>query len=472
MNCAECKEILVAYIEGLLQDAQKQTVEKHLKDCQVCRAELAELASLRDRLVANGNALAQSDLEDKVLNRIIRQQNLKLKKVNKLETHFLLWRNIMKSRISKFAAAAVIIIAVALSIIYLDTATPAYALEQTIQASHSVRYIHTKSFWTGHEEPTEAWIEFDVTGEVRNVRMHLPAWTEPHDGDKEVVWKYNKAHLWIKKKNIFVVMKDNVIAEMIFKTIEGLDPKTALQSLQQLKSENKIELDIDRPKDKTSPIIVTATLLEEIREDQPITHTEREITKLITLYKGSSNPFSKFVLLVDQATKLVTSIEFYEQREGQEHCACILEYYDYNQPIAAELFVLEDEIPANAMRIDQTAQEVGLAQDELTDKEIAVEVIRQFLQALIDQDYSKAGRLFSGVPAERIEKTYGKIRFIRIISIEEPIPHALTGGLYVPCTVEIEENGKIIQWHPEHSYVRQVHGQPDRWEIIGGFRGI
>jgi len=121
------------------------------------------------------------------------------------------------------------------------------------------------------------------------------------------------------------------------------------------------------------------------------------------------------------------------------------------------------------MRIDQTAQEVGLAQGDLTDKEIAAELIRQFLEALIARDYVEAGRLFSGTPAERMEKAYGKIRFIRIISIGEPVPHALTGGLYVPCNIEIEENGKIIQWQPKDSYVRQVHGQPERWEIIGGF---
>ena len=99
-------------------------------------------------------------------------------------------------------------------------------------------------------------------------------------------------------------------------------------------------------------------------------------------------------------------------------------------------------------------------------------MIRQFLQALIDKDYAKAGKLWGGVPAERMEKAYGQIRFISIISIGQPVPTPKMGGLYVPCTIEIEENGKVSQWHPEHSYVRKVHGQPERWEITGGFRGI
>jgi hypothetical protein len=259
---------------------------------------------------------------------------------------------------------------------------------------------------------------------------------------------------------------------MIFKSIEELDPKTALQNLQRLQSDGKLDLIIEQPSDKTEPIVVTARPLEKVKEEQPKTELEREWKKSLNLFKCWGNDISKFVLFIDQATKLVTSTEFYEQKEGKEQCFCILEYYDYNQPIAAEIFVLEDEIPADAVRIDQTAQEVGIAQGDITDNEVAVELVRQFLEALIAKDYAKAGRLFSGTPGERMEKTYGKIRFIRIISIGEPVPHALTHGLYVPCTVEIEENGKIIQWHPEHSYVRQVYGQPGRWEIIGGFLGI
>jgi hypothetical protein len=247
-----------------------------------------------------------------------------------------------------------------------------------------------------------------------------------------------------------------------------------------LKSEGKVDLDIDLPEDKASPIIVTATILEKVTEEKPTTNTEREMTKLFNMWKGSENDISKLVLLVDPATKLVTSIEFYEQRQGQDHCAYILEYYDYNQPIAAEMFVLEDEIPADVLRIDQTTQKAGLAQGQLTDKEIAAEVIRQFLEALIEQDYAKAGRLWGGVPAERMEKVYGQIRFIRIISIDKAVPckeadvsedHYCT-GLHVPCVIEIEENGKIRQWKQKYAAVRQVHGQPDRWQIISGFRGV
>jgi len=110
MKCAECKELLVGYMEKVLAEAEKRAVESHLEACPPCRAELAQLIGLRDRLVTNGKDLAQTNLEDAVLDRILREQSLKLRKANKIDRQLQLWRKIMKNRITKLAAAAAIII--------------------------------------------------------------------------------------------------------------------------------------------------------------------------------------------------------------------------------------------------------------------------------------------------------------------------------------------------------------------------
>ena len=116
MNCTECKEILVTYLEGLLAEPQKQAVAEHLKDCRSCQAEVKQLTNLRDRLIDNGKVLAQSNLENEVLNRIVREQNLRLKAADKADTALKLRRMIMKSPITRMAAAAAIIIAVLIGI--------------------------------------------------------------------------------------------------------------------------------------------------------------------------------------------------------------------------------------------------------------------------------------------------------------------------------------------------------------------
>ncbi|MBA7688505.1 hypothetical protein ES703_96988 [subsurface metagenome] len=127
MNCAECKEILVAYLEGLLAEPQKQAVAEHLKDCRSCQAEVKQLTNLRERLIDNGKVLAQSDLENEVLNRIVREQNVRLKAADKAAAGLKLRRIIMKSRFAKIAAAAVIIVAVLIGIQQFGSGTVTFA---------------------------------------------------------------------------------------------------------------------------------------------------------------------------------------------------------------------------------------------------------------------------------------------------------------------------------------------------------
>jgi outer membrane lipoprotein-sorting protein len=113
MNCAECQELLVTHLEGLLDDSQKQAVEGHVKDCDACRTELEGLRTLQHRLVNNGKALAQSDLENDVMNRIIREQSARLKSARHAGAGLHLRRLTMKSSFVKVAVAAAVVLAVA-----------------------------------------------------------------------------------------------------------------------------------------------------------------------------------------------------------------------------------------------------------------------------------------------------------------------------------------------------------------------
>jgi len=119
MNCEESKELLVAYFEGLLEDSEQQAVEEHLKDCSACQAELQELKGLHDRLVTNGKALAQSNLEKDVMNQVIREQNVRLKATKRATEALKIRRTIMRSPITRIAAVAAVIIVAALGINYI-----------------------------------------------------------------------------------------------------------------------------------------------------------------------------------------------------------------------------------------------------------------------------------------------------------------------------------------------------------------
>jgi len=355
-------------------------------------------------------------------------------------------RMIMTSKITKLAAAAVIIIAVVISITIFDKSIPsAYAIEQTIQASHSVLYLHIRAITPSHEDqPVEFWVEFSQNGQPKNMRLNLPDWMAPGGGPRVVIWKGNKKQEWLKEKNILTTTEDEANPAQVLKMMENLDPKLAVERLQEKQEQGKVTIEIEEPSDKANPIIVTATSTKE-----------------------DDSPFQRMVLYIDQATLLVNAIELYKLRDGEYEYMKTLEYYDYNQPIDAKMFTFGN-IPDNAERIDQMT--MGLAQGDLSDEEIAVEVVRQFLDALIAKNYDKASKLFLGVPAGKIKEIFGELNIIRIVSMEEPIGlPSETKRFRVPYELEIQMEGKATMSKQHEPIVQQLPGQSGRWVIIGGF---
>ena len=167
---------------------------------------------------------------------------------------------------------------------------------------------------------------------------------------------------------------------------------------------------------------------------------------------------------IDQATRLVNAIEFYKLRNGEYEHMKTMEFYDYNQPVDAKMFMFKD-VSDDAEHIDLMT--VGLAQGNLSDEEIAVEVVRQFFEALIARNYNDASKLFPGVPADEIKEMFGEINIIRIVSMGKPILRSETNNLRVPYEVEVEMEGKKSLWKKQGPLVHHLAGQPNRWAIMG-----
>jgi hypothetical protein len=119
MNCEKFRANLIAYVEGLLKESAREAMEEHLKSCSDCRAELSEVSELRDKLVENGNRFAEADYENTVMDRIVREQCFKLRKVEKANRLIWIRRLIVDSKITKIAAAAVIIVGVLIGLNFI-----------------------------------------------------------------------------------------------------------------------------------------------------------------------------------------------------------------------------------------------------------------------------------------------------------------------------------------------------------------
>jgi len=103
-------------------------------------------------------------------------------------------RRFAMSRLMKFAAAALIIIAVALTITILDkSVTPTYAIEQTVEAFKNVRFLHLIRHNESGQVEDERWIEIGMDGrQVRYRQGKPPGVFVIEDGESTAVYHNEK----------------------------------------------------------------------------------------------------------------------------------------------------------------------------------------------------------------------------------------------------------------------------------------
>ncbi len=81
MNCKECREQLVALMEDLLDEASQSRLRTHLAECSSCLAELQDVRQLTVQLAGDGLPAPPAGLEAAVMDRILREQALELRRL-------------------------------------------------------------------------------------------------------------------------------------------------------------------------------------------------------------------------------------------------------------------------------------------------------------------------------------------------------------------------------------------------------
>ena len=356
-------------------------------------------------------------------------------------------RIIMKRKMTKIVAATVIITAVLLTTVFLNKLnTPAYALEDTINASRNIRSCHFHFHYlksdlqlaSSPEKETlekqiarETWIEYGDDREVNNLRVNF------YDLNSVLVWKKDGTQYWQKANKILKIFEDELYTSKILFFAESYDPKHAIENLKKMKSKDEVQILIKEP-DKTTETII-------VEVEYP------ENTFLI----GKSFPRAREIFFVDQNTKLSGRIDIYAFVEGQFKSAGHYEYLDYDVPFNPGLFNLEKEVSADVKLIDMKTLDMGLERGDLSEDDIAVKVAREFLEALIEKDYTKAVKIYCpyGDQYEHVEESELMQRFkkkdlVEIISIDKPVvPDGLSSERDVLCKVQEADNNsnKIIK---------------------------
>jgi len=350
------------------------------------------------------------------------------------------WRIIMKSHWTKLGAAAAVIVAAAVLFpIALDeTAAPAYAIEQTIEANRAVRSIQVK-FEPAGRGIGETWAEFDDAERLLRMRMDFP--NTPRDGAKTVVWQDGKALIWFRTKGgASIVYERNPMRHFGFRNrLRYFNPKVVTESLLEMVGRGKTGLAITEPTKPGEPIVLTVT--------------EGKDRQLRRVYR------------IDPKTKLLRELETSQRKGDRYEFLSRVKYVAYNASVDPAAF--SPKLPESVLCVDRTAPDLGLPKGDLRKDQIAAEVVRAFFDALIAKEYVKAGKLCGGMPGERIRKS--AIPALRVVSIGQPFPHARTETAFicVPCEIEVEADGvRAIKKCVVN--VRPIYGQRDRWAIASG----
>ena len=354
-----------------------------------------------------------------------------------------IWRIIMKSKITKLTAAAVIIIAICISLqIPSGLVSTAYALQDSIEAYDSVRWLHIIRSGIAFPETREFWLGCDEQGNVTRMRLDSDN-AGDSIGPLIIAGNSGSSEAWLPKYDLHLTGYGDSSILLGFDVSE-LDPKLLIERLLDQQGKGQVIVDIDEPIEKAEPIVVTVTYPE-----------------------GSLSENWKKVYYIDQATNLVIKIDKFKLKDQKFQHINTLKLFDYNQPINEMMFNLDNVVPAYAKRVDMTEVEAGILQGDMTNEEIAVEVTAQFFEAAIDKDFSRAAQLYLGAPGFLVKDQFLGAYLLEILSVgpAHPDPDPDSDAMLCTCKVLAEFGGQYYEINA--TMVRVVTDGDGGWMISG-----
>ena len=375
-------------------------------------------------------------------------------------------RSFIMNRFMRLAAAAVIAVGIIFGVKVLinDLASPAYALEQTLEACKNKQQVHF-TFVQKDILKKAAWVEYDTDGNIARVRVDVGI-DSNGEANQVIVWQGGHTKILdVPQKNLRLFDDEDYTARILY-FVHRYDPRQAVEYIQKREQKGEVKIGIEQPPDRSKPIVVTVNY-------EPN-----------TFLIDSNYPPMREVMLVDQKTKLVTAIEVwgpgkdFGHKEDEWALLGIYRYEGYDEPFEDGIFDLEDEIGEDVNIIDLKTVGAGrgleFTEPNLTDEQKAVATVRALFEALIAKDYNEAVRLWNATD-EDIPKVREKLKqlekaninVVEIVSIGEPrFPYREWQRMVVPCTVAVEINGQRVEKKLEEVFVHRWLGHPNRRTAI------
>jgi hypothetical protein len=445
MNCAECREKLVACVEGLLDREESLQCQAHLETCAACRAEHAAITRLQRQLVARGQATAEVSLVEPVMRRVHREQF-----EPERET---IMSTILKHRWglglgATASAAAIILIALLISTPKIQAAA-AEVMTKGAQAVAKLTSIH-------------------IRGQLRTTPAdNFSAIMQDQDFTSIELWEQFEPQLkWRVEKPGRVAVMDGQSTLLFIKPDEALklpQPSSSAFDTQWLHEMANLSKTLDSElaaiKSHGWPVTLTHEQGADGKSKSVITIEAKSglLTGDYLKNKFFGTADTRRVYVFDDQTELLESVKIYVHTDPGEKLIFELDQIDYNQPIDPGVFQLQ--LPAN---VSWAGQMQILPDNEKYEAMTSEQAARALFEACGREDWTEAAKFFNPLTAQEKEGLGG----LQVISIGTHFTSAISlisGAQFVPYEIKLK-NGEVKKFNL--SLKRDGHAH--RWFVDGG----
>jgi hypothetical protein len=435
MNCVECRDQLVACLEGLLEGESARLCRAHLETCPACRGEHDALAQLQSRLVANGKAAAEVSLVFDVMRAVQNQQN----KPEKIP--------IMK-RLSQYrwpvglglAAGAAALVLLFGFLTPQAQATAADVLARGAKALANLTTIHFKAQVRTYPADNFATINPNVDFQLVEV------WEQYAPDLKWRVEKPGRVALMDGQQALLFIKSAKMAAKFPGSTRSAYDTdwlhrianlsSTISNELRMAQAKGwELRLGTETGHDARLKSVVTVTAKSGLAENDYLHNKFFEVSDTRRVYR------------FDDQTEHLEAVQIYLTRASGDVLILDLNQIEYDQPIAPTVWHID--LPGDVVW-DKPLEK--LPDNEKYASMSAEQAARAFFEGCGREDWNEVAK-YQGAVTERLKEYLGGLE---LVSLGQSFTSKAYPGVFIPYEIKLrpqEINMRVSNNNPSKRYV-------------------
>lgn len=440
MQCTECREELVAYLEGALDAPIARACQIHLETCSGCRQEQAALAGLQQQLIRQGRAAARVSLAAAVMSRIRHTETAQSRTLDAL------WR-FARWGLGLGAATAGIVLVAGLLFSPRSQALASEVLAKGAKAAQNLRSIHLRC--AVRTAPADNFSQLDPQQEFAIVEL----WKQ---FGRQARWKIEKPGrvalmdgqstvLWLRAANYAMKFPPTAAA---FDTgwLHGLaDIADTIESARRTAAHQgwTVSLTNEIASGGVPQSVVT------ILAKSGLPNGDYLKNKFFSLAD------TRRVYRFDDQTGRLQAAQVYLQETNRETLVFEITRIDYDPVFAPAVFTLD--LPQNVVWRKEPQRQAG---DEAYTQLSAEEAARTFFEACANEKWEVVAKFWE-LPVDDKLKAY--LGGLKVLHLGKMFTSALYEARFVPYEIQLRD-GRVKKWN----LALKKHRGTELWYIDGG----